>query len=430
MRFLASTYAEILVGTYYRRFRHGTVSDKPGGMVIYTNHSNGLIDGQLSLFLTERNQSILAKASLFRIPILSWLIRQVGAIPIYRQKDQVDMSLNEDSFREVHARLLAGGALVIYPEGESRVGYRLRPFKTGAARMGLGAQAKDLEGAQPSVRFQPAGFVYEEPKTWASRAHLWPGEPIEASQFMESYAADERETVRQVTEHLKQQLERCTIPAVDHGTFRSVVQLDRALHASPEGAPPRLQALAKEWDALRAEVAGPLDAFGQRLDAWTRSLQALGLEGYDMTGPRFVRTTGSRLCALLSLALTVILVPLWLPPIALARIVGILGRSTPDKLVTVTVISASVFVPLWGLLCAWLAPWPGGFGLSLGLMVLWAVVAILWVRRAVRPRPMRRAWTNLGLQGSAQTVDSLWIEKQNLCQEWKHLTGEDRLANP
>ncbi|HRV80131.1 MAG TPA: 1-acyl-sn-glycerol-3-phosphate acyltransferase, partial [Planctomycetota bacterium] len=108
MRSLALLYPELVVGTYYRRLRSGPGVPTSGGLVIYTNHTNGLIDGGMTLFLTDRKQSFLAKASLFRIPLLSWMIRWVGAIPIYRQKDQVDMSRNEDSFREVHEVLRQG----------------------------------------------------------------------------------------------------------------------------------------------------------------------------------------------------------------------------------------------------------------------------------------------------------------------------------
>ncbi len=427
MRFLALTYAEILVGSYYRRMRFGRVSEDQGGMVLYTNHSNGLVDGQLSLYVSDRNPSILAKASLFKIPILNWLIRQVGAIPIYRQKDNVDMALNEDSFREIHAHLLAGGALAIYPEGESRLGHTLRPFKTGAARMALGAQAKAADKDGPSIRFQPVAFLYEEQETLASRAHLWVGEPIDASRYVQDYLQAERETVRSVTDRLQEGLAQIMVLAESETSFRSAVRLERVLHASPQGAPPRLQALAMDWEACRREVPADLDRFQQRLDTWSETLQGLGLEGYDLKGPRLERPAADRLQALGILIVSVLLLAVWVPPVALARAVAHIGRSTPDKLVTVTVISCSVFVPLWALLLAWWSPM--GFGISLlGVFVL-AWLALVWVRQAGRPRPLRRAWTRLGLQGSAQRVDSLWVEKQHLAQSWRNLTGEDLLAN-
>ncbi len=429
MRFLALTYAEFLVGSHYRRLRLGVVPEDPGGMVLYTNHSNGLVDGQLSLFASQRSPSILAKASLFKIPILNWLIRQVGAIPIYRQKDNVDMALNEDSFREIHAHLLSGGALVIYPEGESRLGHTLRPFKTGAARMALGAQAKCDDAGKASIRFQPVAFVYEEQETFASRAHLWVGKSIDAQDFVAAYRLEERETVRKVTQTLRERLAETMVIARDPESFAAAVQIDRVLHAQPAGAPPRLKALAAEWDALREEIPDEVEPFRERLAQWTRSLQQLGLEGYDLTGPRYKRSPAGRLSALGTLIVTALLIPLWLPPVALARAIASIGRSTPDKLVTVTLISSSVFVPLWTIALAWWNPVGWGFGLSFLVTFLWALIALWWVRRAGRPRPLRRAWTRLGLQGFAQRVDSLWVEKQHLDERWRSLTGEDRLAN-
>ena len=435
VRSFALTYAEILVGSYYRRFRLGEEVPASGGLVIYTNHSNGLVDGQLPLFLTNRQQYILAKASLFKIPILNWVIRHAGAIPIYRQKDNVDMARNEDSFREVHARLLEGGALVIYPEGESRLGYRLRPFKTGAARMGLGAQAKALQralegGSAPPIRFQPILFVYEEQETFRSRAHLWVGRSFDVREWAEAYAQEERETVRQVTQALKERLESASIPVETREEFRFLVHLDRLLHAAPEGAPKRLRDMANAWPTLQQTAPERCTELSERVARHTRRLNRLGLEGYDLTQSRWERTGPDRARALLALGTSYALLPIWLPPILLARAIANIGRSTPDKLVTVTVLASSVFVPLWIVgLSLWSSQFTSGWAVF-GVLVVWAALALRWIRSAGRPRPLRRACTRLGLQGSKQTVDSLWIEKQSLCQEWRALLQEANLADP
>ena len=422
MRSLALLYPEILVGTYYRRTKSGNPIPENGGLVIYINHSNGLIDGGMGLFLTNRQQRFLAKASLFRIPILQTILRAVGAIPIYRQKDKVDMARNRGSFNEVHDVLLRGEVFVIYPEGESRLGFALRPFRTGAARMVLGAEhGQDLE---TPLRFVPTILVYEEQDVFLSRAHAWLGEPFDASAYAERYNPEQdeegsRETVRLLTEELHQRQMPLTIPAPDSGTFDAWVQLDRVLEETPDRVPERLRSLGIQWNAMAANgQEAQLEGWKTRLADFARRLKRLGLEGYDLKGPILERSFGQRMRSLGTLLLGLSLTAIWLPPLLFTRGLAHATRSTRDKVVTMTVVGCSLSMPIWTLICAfWLAPFIG-FWLALLSMVLSLAAWITLVRRAGQARPMRRACTLLGLQGSPDVVDSLWIEKQSLHQEW------------
>ncbi|HPF13093.1 MAG: 1-acyl-sn-glycerol-3-phosphate acyltransferase [Planctomycetes bacterium] len=428
MRSLALLYPELVVGTYYRRLRSGPGVPTSGGLVIYTNHTNGLIDGGMTLFLTDRKQSFLAKASLFRIPLLSWMIRWVGAIPIYRQKDQVDMSRNEDSFREVHEVLRQGHVLVIYPEGESRLGWRLRPFKTGAARMVLGAEQEAL--APGSIRMLPVLLLYEEQETFLSRAHLWTGEPFDAGEFLDLYALDEREAVRGLTAEMQRRLESMTIPVGDSTTFQGLVELDRMLAGGPEQAPARLHALGLQLQALTREQPALAHELVERARTLGTGLARLGLEGYDLVEGGLRRGLSLRAQALATLLLALPLAVVWGPPVALARSVAWIGRSTADKLVTVSVIGSSVLVPLWW---AGLAVWgrvPGHLGIRCGLVGCLGLLGLNAIRNAGRPRPIRRAWTLLGLQGHRKAVDSLWNQKRSLCQAWQEAVWNPAVRIP
>lgn len=414
MRTLALAYPHALVGTFYRRQPWGQQIPATGGLVIYTNHVNGLMDADMPLFLTNRQQYFLAKPSLFRMPGISWVIRTVGAIPIYRQKDKVDMSKNHDSFREIHRVLRAGEAISLYPEGESRLSFRTRPFKTGAARMVLGAQ----KGHDAPIQLIPVGLLYEEQETFLCRVHLWVGEPFDLTSHMETYAEQSRRTVRDVTHLLQAKLDELSVPVDDLAAFQVLLNADRILSDSAEGTAPRLQTLAQAWEPWAEENPTSAEGLGKSLLAFGKDVEALGLEGRDLTGESLKRSFAWFLKSLLIVIVVLCMAPILAPPVALACAIARIGRSTPDKLVTVTTIATSVLVPIWGIMLAYLvtrmdAPLPG-FWSTLGL--IW-VLAYLTRRLSLcwtRPRPLRRTLTGLGLIGRKQTMCDLWKRKQEL----------------
>src|SRR3977135_4452131 len=72
--------------------------------------------------------------------------------------------------------LAAGGASAIFPEGASPSDPKLRPLKTGAARIAFGAAA-GLAQSSP-IRIVPAGLYYRAKRTFRSAALLHFGEPF------------------------------------------------------------------------------------------------------------------------------------------------------------------------------------------------------------------------------------------------------------
>ena len=68
--------------------------DKP--VIFVLNHPNGLIDPALVFVAMPRKISFLAKSTLFRTPVISFLLRTVEALPLYRQIDAgADVSKNQ-----------------------------------------------------------------------------------------------------------------------------------------------------------------------------------------------------------------------------------------------------------------------------------------------------------------------------------------------
>src|SRR5215210_5761993 len=109
-------------------------------VVFVLNHPNGLVDPVFILCLAPRRVSFLAKAPLFRIPVIGPLVRALDSLPVYRKQDEgEDPSRNRETFELSRALLKRGGTIAICPEGISHNETRLMPLKSGAARIALAA---------------------------------------------------------------------------------------------------------------------------------------------------------------------------------------------------------------------------------------------------------------------------------------------------
>src|SRR5207247_9420661 len=92
------------------------------------------------------------------------------------QARRADPARNRETFATARAGLARGGASAIFPEGTSHSDPKLRPVKTGAARIAFGAAG--ALGDAPPIRIVPAGLYYRAKRTVRSAALLYFGEPF------------------------------------------------------------------------------------------------------------------------------------------------------------------------------------------------------------------------------------------------------------
>lgn len=107
-----------------------------GGVIFVANHISNADPLALGQFLafSGRWPRFLAKASLFRHPVLGRVLRACGQIPVQRQSAQ-----SADALLAAVEAVGQGRAVVIYPEGTITRDPDLWPMegKTGAARIAL-----------------------------------------------------------------------------------------------------------------------------------------------------------------------------------------------------------------------------------------------------------------------------------------------------
>lgn len=220
---------------------------EPDGPVLFVgNHPNGLIDPALVFILTRRKVTFLAKAPLFRMPVIGWLLKGLDALPVYRkQDDPAKMGGNEGTLDAAKGALVQGRAITIFPEGKSHSEPGLAELKTGAARIALSA-AK----AGAPVRIVPVGLTYAEKHVFRSEVLIDVGPAIEVQAFLPADAAAEPDSVRALTERIASGLRAVTLN-LEQWADLPLAQLAEQLFAFKQG--------------------GALDA--ERLRLWARGVQ-------------------------------------------------------------------------------------------------------------------------------------------------------------
>ncbi|MBX3145607.1 MAG: 1-acyl-sn-glycerol-3-phosphate acyltransferase [Gemmatimonadales bacterium] len=352
----------------------------PHGPVLFViNHPNALIDPLLVLCYAPRPVSFLAKEPLFRMPVIGWFVRAMDAIPVFRTQDAADMTKNRATFKRAREILERDGAIAIAPEGASHSESRLRPFKTGAARIALGA------GTAAPVAIIPVGLDYSDKMKFRSSVLVYFGEPLLVDPGM--LPADGEPagtTAADLTRAIEDRLASVVVQADEHEALHLARRIDRVIAADASDA--KAWRLDDSWAVRRRVVEGHralkqhdaalLERFVRRLDRLERAFQLAGLDpsGRARPKPRARHLAGAigwlifRILIFIPLALPGLLIHLpayWM----VDRTAHYLTRDHPDARATVKVIGAALFYPMTWLLIGWLV------GRSVGLE--WGLLAAL-----------------------------------------------------
>ena len=138
-RLAAILLRPLLTGLTKRDWRGVEHLPATGGFVVAPNHISYIDPLIFAHYMYDngREAYFLAKESLFTIPVVGWVIRRSGQIPVYRNSLAA-----AEAYRAAVAAVQRGKAVAIFPEGTITRDPDLWPMrgKTGAARVALETQ--------------------------------------------------------------------------------------------------------------------------------------------------------------------------------------------------------------------------------------------------------------------------------------------------
>lgn len=378
----------LVLRIFFRRIEVAGAEQVPrtGPVMFVLNHPNGLIDPAFLLCLAPRRVSFLAKAPLFRMPVVGWFCRRLQAIPVYRRQDEgSDPAHNAITFEAARRVLAHGGAIAIFPEGTSHSDPRLRPLKTGAARIVLGAAA--LGGMAP-IQIVPTSLYYRAKQTFRSAALLRYGSPFSASPVPVAPGAELPEgPVRELTTRIARALDDVTLQA-ERGEALALVARAQRIFSTADEPPDAPPSLAEELELRRRFLQGlelfrerrpdQITALQARIERYETSLDAAGLDPRHVTPRTYTVARTLRYLGQLAFVFALLL------PAALAgaipnypayRVVGFLATRVAQRdeasLASVKLLAAMLLFPLsWGVVATLVWLWLGMWTALAALLVL------------------------------------------------------------
>jgi 1-acyl-sn-glycerol-3-phosphate acyltransferase len=146
--YFAGWCAYRFVYQFYFRWRVYNSERVPldGPVILAANHASYL-DPPLVGAGIRRGINYLARENLFRFPVMGWVLRQWQVVPVDREGG------GAKGLKAILDRLLAGGAIILFPEGT-----RTRDGKLQPARSGIGLTV--IKSAAPVVPVRVFG-TYE-----------------------------------------------------------------------------------------------------------------------------------------------------------------------------------------------------------------------------------------------------------------------------
>ena len=391
-RFFHASFS-VALRLFFRRIETAgeEVVPRTGPVLFVMNHPNGLIDPALVFCALPRRISFLAKSTLFGLPGFGLLLRTVEALPLYRQVDNADRSLNQRTFTVCFERLRQGGCIALFPEGISHSAPQMLPLKTGAARIALGAislrdEAGRLRELPVPLRVQPVGLYYTSLTKMRGEVLLRFGTPFAVAPVeLGADGQPPHDAVQELTERIATALHAVTLNVASRDELAEITMAEDLFSSLYETIDIR-ESLTESFRRLRNLAAGLKHYGAEQPDAvadlrtrvreYERELSTLGLK------PQMLAVSQhSRWYVLWHVVARFLWLTAWLPLAVLGFVIHFpahwLGQflarryyrhDADESVSTVQMLSAMMFMPLTWLLVAGVVAWRWGWRLGLAAL--------------------------------------------------------------
>lgn len=181
-------YVDCVLKLSYRNVHYvGRERIPQDGAIIYApNHTNALMDALVILAMDRRAKVFVARADIFRKPILAKIFKFLKIMPIMRIRDGFDeVKKNQETIEKAVDVLHDKVPFCIFPEGQHQAKYSSLPLSKGIFRIAF--QAQELMPDMP-LYIVPVGLRYGSFFRFRSTVRVQIGEPINVGEFIASHS--------------------------------------------------------------------------------------------------------------------------------------------------------------------------------------------------------------------------------------------------
>ncbi|MFD6157470.1 lysophospholipid acyltransferase family protein [Nocardia sp. NPDC060256] len=173
---------------------------KTGPVIVASNHIS-MLDAVFLWGALRRRAVAIAMAELWSWPVVGWLVRRLGQIPVLRR----DSESGRSALSQAEQILRHGGVLLIYPEGRLVAPGEHEPYKPGVAKLALATGVPIIpvgttgtDRVLPMRRTRGTGPAFDR----SQQVTIHFGDPIDPADF------DDPE---KLLDHLRQQIENLRV---------------------------------------------------------------------------------------------------------------------------------------------------------------------------------------------------------------------------
>jgi 1-acyl-sn-glycerol-3-phosphate acyltransferase len=196
-----------------------------GALIFASNHTNALMDALAVLDLDTRPKVFVARADIFKKPLLAKIFFFLRIMPINRIRDGRNTLKNNDEIIKQSAEVLCHNVpFVILPEGAHRPMHSLLPLGKGIFRIALLAN-EEIAGEKP-VYIVPIGIEYGNFFRYRSSLLLQIGHPINVTDFVKAHPNKEEPVMmNDLKERLQEDLKDLILYIPDDVHYDATLEL-------------------------------------------------------------------------------------------------------------------------------------------------------------------------------------------------------------
>lgn len=211
--FILKILSKLTLKSYFRRIRIVGKENIPteGALIFIANHPSAFMDPILVATTVKQPVYFIAAGEYVGKGIKGWVFRKwLHMIPVFRPSTRPeDVHKNKDMFNYCFDHLTEGGSLLIFPEGISITERKIKPFKTGVARIARGAEIKN--NFKLNIHIVPVGLNYSNPHQFRSDVFVNIGKAISVKDFISADETKEFDEVEKLTDAAEQGLHKTTL---------------------------------------------------------------------------------------------------------------------------------------------------------------------------------------------------------------------------